>query len=80
MPRKWTKKQERMYKHILATCQKKQPGKRKRGKKTCQRIAAATVNKYRRYTGARRWARAHGRKPRHVRPQTRPFGACDCEK
>jgi GNAT superfamily N-acetyltransferase len=35
----WRKKDERMYQHILASC-----SARGRGKKTCQRVAAATVN------------------------------------
>lgn len=43
MPRsRWSKKDERKYKHILHSCK---TGLRKRSKKTCQRIAAATVNR-----------------------------------
>lgn len=40
----WTAKNERMYKAIKRSCL---AGKRKRGAKTCERIAAATVNKHR---------------------------------
>lgn len=47
MPRgSWSPKRERQYKHILRSCLE-----RGRGKKTCQRIAAATVNKTRRAKG-----------------------------
>jgi GNAT superfamily N-acetyltransferase len=43
MPRgTWTAKDERKYEAILESCQH---GKRRRSKKTCQRIAAATVNR-----------------------------------
>lgn len=43
MPRgTWTAKDERKYEAILESCQF---GKRRRSKKTCQRIAAATVNR-----------------------------------
>lgn len=38
----WTAKDERKYEAILESCQF---GKRRRSKKTCQRIAAATVNR-----------------------------------
>lgn len=51
MPRKtWTKKDERMYKHILKSCKKKR-GRSAKGVKTCQRIAAATVNQHRTKSG-----------------------------
>lgn len=47
MPRgTWSPKRERQYKHILTSCLE-----RGRGKKTCQRIATATVNKTRREHG-----------------------------
>lgn len=39
MPKAWSAKDERQYKHILKSC--------KHGEKTCKRIAAATVNKTR---------------------------------
>jgi hypothetical protein len=43
MPRgSWSSKDERQYKHIKKSCMA-----RGRGKKTCERIAAATVNKTR---------------------------------
>jgi hypothetical protein len=40
----WTAKRERQYEHILESCMAKRG---KKSKKTCQRIAAATVNKAR---------------------------------
>ena len=39
MPAAWSKKDERMYEHIVKSCS--------RSKKVCKRIAAATVNKQR---------------------------------
>lgn len=45
MPAAWSPKDERQYKHIVASC------RRKRGAATCKRIAAATVNKQRRTEG-----------------------------
>lgn len=45
----WTAKDERKYEAILESCQF---GKRRRSKKTCQRIAAATVNRDRKGLGA----------------------------
>ena len=43
MPRAWSKKDERMYEHILDSC--------RGSERTCKRIAAATVNKKRRLEG-----------------------------
>jgi len=43
MPAAWSRRDERQYGHILASC--------KRSRKTCKRIAAATVNKRRRFEG-----------------------------
>lgn len=42
MPKAWSKKDERQYKHIVKSCS----GRRKPSK-SCKRIAAATVNKQR---------------------------------
>ena len=39
MPAAWSRKDERQYEHIVSSCT--------RSKKTCKRIAAATVNKRR---------------------------------
>lgn len=39
MPSSWTPKEERMYKHIVKSCEGSRPTR------TCKRIAAATVNK-----------------------------------
>jgi hypothetical protein len=50
MPRgRWSRKDERMYKHIMEKCVAKQ--KRRSSFKTCERIAAATVNKLRKKQG-----------------------------
>ena len=49
MPAYWTKKRERQYKHIKKTCEAKCTTKK--CKKTCERIAAATVNKARKKAG-----------------------------
>jgi hypothetical protein len=46
MPKVWTAKDERMYKHIVKSCSKK-----RRNKRLCKRIAAATVNKLRKRQG-----------------------------
>lgn len=55
MPRgAWTNKDERQYKHIFKSCM----AASYRGKRVCQRIAAATVNKYRSH---RRRARRRNR-------------------
>lgn len=44
MPRRaWTKTDERQYKHIFKSCMMSSY----KGKRVCQRVAAATVNKYR---------------------------------
>lgn len=60
MPRAWSKKDERQYKHILRSCTAKKckaKGKRssckldERTEKACKRIAAATVNKTRAQQG-----------------------------
>jgi len=46
MPAYWSRKDERQYQHILRSCRG-----RRGGDKRCRRIAAATVNKRRRYEG-----------------------------
>lgn len=46
MPAIWTGREERMYQHVLDSC--RESGK---SKKTCKRIAGATVNKSRRAKG-----------------------------
>jgi hypothetical protein len=46
MPKKdWTKKDERKYEAILASCKLERPRGKKRTAATCKRIAAATVNR-----------------------------------
>jgi len=47
MPSSWSKKDERMYKHIKASCLKRDARKTK----TCTSMAAATVNKQRSMVG-----------------------------
>ncbi len=42
MPRSWSAKDERQYKHIVRSCRK-----RRKALSTCKSIAAATVNKAR---------------------------------
>jgi hypothetical protein len=47
MPKAWTPKDERMYRHIVQSCTKS----RRKPKSVCKSIAAATVNKLRKKQG-----------------------------